>query len=370
MDIDDLIKKANERLKKAKLGVAIERRSESLCLRATLPPRPGAPGGKRQQRVALDRCKATPAGVQYAEKQAKILSGQLLEGTFNWVEWLDSSQPEATETIDELVQRFEADHWNKCERTQRSETTWNTDYHAVFSRLPKNEPVTVDMLVSVILEATKPDSRSRKRFCEKLYKLAEFKGLNGAEVILTYKGTYSAKEVSPRALPSDDDIKSRREQIRSPGWRWVYGILAAYGLRGHEVFRIDISEFPTVWVPDNTKTGERFVFPLYPEWVSQWNLKEIVLPNLQNIDAASNEKLSTKVSGFFYENDLPFTALDLRHCYSRRCFEFGFAPELGAKLMGHSVAVHTETYQAWISQDTYQRIYDDRINRPDRPQAP
>lgn len=90
MSIDELLAKANERLKKSKLRVSIERRNEALCLRATLPPKPGRSGRDSQQRVPLDRCKDTAA--QHAEKQAKILFGQLLEKTSTWEEWLGDSQ--------------------------------------------------------------------------------------------------------------------------------------------------------------------------------------------------------------------------------------------------------------------------------------
>ena len=49
------------------------------------------------------------------------------------------------------------------------------------------------------------------------------------------------------------------EQFVNPGWRWIYGMLATYGLRDHEVFQVDTSrlhEAPhVVEVLDDSKTG-------------------------------------------------------------------------------------------------------------------
>ncbi len=47
--------------------------------------------------------------------------------------------------------------------------------------------------------------------------------------------------------------------------------IACYGLRSHEVFRLDLEDFPVVRVTQG-KTGARFVYPLYPEWAQRWEL--------------------------------------------------------------------------------------------------
>jgi len=41
----------------------------------------------------------------------------------------------------------------------------------------------------------------------------------------------------------------------------------------------------------------------------------------------------------------------LRHAYALRLLSAGVPPELGARLMGHSVQMHTQTYQRWIDAD-------------------
>ena len=62
-------------------------------------------------------------------------------------------------------------------------------------------------------------------------------------------------------------------------------MLAAYGLRPHEIFKLDCSELNSEpgWLrvlPD-TKTAERLVLPLQGRWREQWQLWDVKLPNIQ-----------------------------------------------------------------------------------------
>ena len=38
--------------------------------------------------------------------------------------------------------------------------------------------------------------------------------------------------------------------------------------------------------------------------------------------------------------------------------------------MGHSNRVHLTTYRAWIDEQTYRRVYQAIVSRPDRPLPP
>jgi integrase len=68
------------------------------------------------------------------------------------------------------------------------------------------------------------------------------------EAIKKYKGNYSASRVDPRFLPTDSAIALWRSTISNPAWQWVAGMLAVYGLRNHEVFRLDLKDFPVIRV--------------------------------------------------------------------------------------------------------------------------
>ena len=369
--IDQKIEAANKRLKDGGVGVAIERRGGKLLLRATLPPPPESKKERPyQQRVALG-AKANLAGLDAAVRKAKKLGGQIADrqyGGFDWADWGHEPKIE-TFTISEWVDQFEADYWLRRKRTQQSEETWKSDYQKVFSRLPLGKTLSTVVLLELIA-TVEPDSRSRKRFCTVLAKLAEFAQLPDVELIKDLSGDYSAGKVQPRSLPSDEDITHWRLKIPDPGWRWIYSMIAAYGIRPHEAFHLDLSNFPEIQVPERSKTGDRYVYPLYPEWAESWNLTNCQLPGLHDINSYSNTKLGAKAAGYFYDRDLPFPLYNLRHCFARRCFEFGFTAEMGAKLMGHAVAVHCKTYKAWIDQDVYRRNYELIIKRPDRPMPP
>ncbi|NBD34231.1 MAG: hypothetical protein GVY17_15000 [Cyanobacteria bacterium] len=59
-----------------------------------------------------------------------------------------------------------------------------------------------------------------------------------------YRGNYSTKQVQPRDIPSDELIEQRYEHLTNPRWKWVFGLMACYGLRNHEVFHIDPDSLP------------------------------------------------------------------------------------------------------------------------------
>jgi len=364
MDIDERLALANGRLKAARVGVSIERRGNMLWLRGTLPPKPGSSESKPYRQKHGLGVKANPAGVQHAEKQARLLGAELQIGRFDWGNW-GKGVAIASRTVGDWVKEFEADYWNRRKRTDQSQTTWDTEYAVVLKRLEADQELTSELLLEVIA-ASDPDSRNRKRRVQTLGKLGKFAGL-----VVDFKelsGDYSPKRVLPRSLPLDGVIREVRTEIQNEAWRWVVGVIACYGLRPHEVFHLDLSEFPIVEVLEETKTGRRFTYPLYPEWAEQWALHEIKLPKFEG--TYSNAKLGTKIAKWFYEHQLPFRAYDLRHCYARRCFEFGIPPDLAAGLMGHSVQMHIDIYRAWIDRATYRRAYEALINRSDRPLPP
>ncbi len=378
MDISNRLAQANGRLRTSNIGIAIQQRGNILWLRGTFPPKPNSGKNKpHQQRISLKTkehpqgVKATLPGLQYAEKQARFISVLLDSGQFNWAEW-DVSQAPKPETVSDWVEKFEAEYWKRRSRNQQTETTWKKDYQVVFPKFAQfadDAELSIDLMIE-FASLSEPDTRSRKRVCDILGRLAKFAKLENLDAIKELTGNYSPGTVSPRSLPTDEQIAQWRDRITSPGWQWVYGMCAAYGLRPHEAFHVDMLDFPTARVSDETKTGERFIYPLYPEWAENWNLKEIFLPNLKSIEDSSNAKLGTKVSGFFYDLKIPFPPYNLRHCYARRCFEFGFTPDFGAKLMGHSVTTHCKTYRVWIDEATYLKVYETLINRTGRPSAP
>lgn len=358
MDFSERLNRANGRLKAAKIRVRITAQGQSLYIRGTFPPPPGSPkDAPFQQRIALG-LPANPRGVELAVAKAKEIGIALETDRFDWSVY----RGQKAESVREWVNLFRA-QW------EGGDLTWKTDYQQPFNKLDMDAPLTIELLRQALeaVKNRKPNSRSQLRAYNAYRQLAEFSKLD-FEVLRGLKGSYSATEVDPRTLPTDEAIARWRSQISDPGWRWIFGMIAAYGLRGHEVYKADLVDFPTIRIPPDTKTGARFVFPLFPEWAERWNLGERIWPPLRNIPSYTNGQLGTKTAKFFER--MPCEAYDLRHCFARRCFEFGYSPEFGAKLMGHAPEVHCRTYRRWIDEGVYWRIYQQGLKHGDRPQCP
>jgi integrase len=357
MDFRERLNRCNGRLKAAQIPVRVQQIGDRLYLRGTFPPPPGSTKDRAyQQRIAL-KLPANPRGLTVAELRAKEAGAAVELGTFDWADW----RGEVAETVEDWVKRF-------CTEWEGASITWTTDYKQPFNKLPSDAPLTGELLRQT-LEAVKrdrPNSRAQLRAYNAFRQLATFAGIS-TEPLKGLKGTYSASEVDPRDLPTDEAIAKMRSGIKDDGWRWVFGMLAAYGLRGHEVYKADLVDFPTVRIPTDTKTGARFVWPLYPEWAEKWELGNRSWPPLRNIPSYTNGQLGTKTAKFFERMDCQ--AYDLRHCYARRCFEFGYSPEFGAKMMGHSPDVHCRTYRRWIDEGVYWQVYQRGLNG-DRPPCP
>ncbi len=134
-------------------------------------------------------------------------------------------------------------------------------------------------------------------------RLAEFSGLEAN--FKPFQGTYSATSVEPRDLPSDALIVECWQQIRNPGWRWVFGMLATFGLRDHEPFYLDVDELDKgkhLVAVMKGKTGKRLVWACYPEWVDQFNLRERQLPS---VTGKEHEDFTQRVCKFFGREKFP-----------------------------------------------------------------
>ena len=365
-EIKQLIAKANQRLKIAEIGVRIEQKG-MLTLRATLPPKANSSKtSPHQQRIYLG-IRPNKSGVKRAEKEAKKLGGLLACKEFSWDIYIKQDDPREL-SAGEWVRRFEKFYFQKRKRTHKSEYTWKVDYHNIFKRLDPSKPLTPELILSTCTD-TEPETKQRKRACMALGALAQF-----AEIEINlkpYAGSYTAKSHARRDLPDDTKIATTYYQIKNPSWQWVYGMLAAYGLRNHEVFRLDLKALqsgdPIITVLPNTKTGTRRVWGFFPEWFEEWKLWEVKLPDI-NIDR-SNAAIGRTVTQYFRRN-LPFQPYDLRHCWAIRTLEFGLEITLAAQQMGHSVKVHTDLYHHWISERHHQRAYEILINNPTRPTTP
>lgn len=357
--LDQQLQQVNQRLKLAQLGLHIERRGQRLSLRGTLPPRPGSHRLRPyQQRLSLG-LPATPSGLKAAEREAKIIAAKLLENTFRWQ---DYERVKGLGRLGELSLGEQIAAFETALLTQGeiSRTTWETAYAPYLRQLLKAAAAHPDHslaeLIYGLLQQIPADQRQRQVACTAFQGFCRFLAVELPIPLSQFWGTYSRRSLQPRDLPSDEEILAAYQQIPNPQWRYVYGLMATYGLRNHEVFFCDLSSLVTgdpegmIEVQETTKTGCHQVWPFPPQWVEVFGLRSPQLPRInRDLTQTTLQRIGQRVNQQFRRYGLPFRPYDLRHAWAVRTIHYGLPDTVAARMMGHSVAIHTQTYHRWLT---------------------
>jgi integrase len=355
----------NQRLTDGRVKSKVFQRGGMLYLQATLPPKPGSDRPvPYQQRISLG-VPANQDGFRSAEQEARLLGAELVSNKFDWSKYLKPDRLPETKPIVLWVEEFRVRY---LETNSLKETTWENDWVKIYKRLPQNEPLTKELLLD-FAHRTGRNTRNRKETCKKLQHLANFAGLEVS--LLQLQGNYGPSKVRDRDIPSDEDIALQWTKIPNPAWRWVFGVMAAFGLRDHEVFFCEWTDEGLLVTKG--KTGPRLVFqPLYQEWVDGWNLRTIQRPNVQDVDLVyARNKLGDKIARQFRRYDIPFTPYSLRHAFGiRASVTFELPVTTAAALMGHSPQIHLQRYHKHIQLKSNQAAAKRVMERSDRPKPP
>ncbi|MEL6470297.1 MAG: site-specific integrase [Cyanobacteria bacterium J06623_4] len=364
--LDAALMTVNQRLKAAKLGLKIERRGDTLSLRGTLPPRPDSSKLRAyQQRIPLG-IPATKAGLKQIEKTAKVVAAQLIERTFDWRDYLGpvAGLARAGADLSAQIDAFETYFFQsrvESRRLSSVRTTWEKAYVPYLRKLQaiaaQHPSYSLPEAIYATVQSTRANSRSRQVCCTALDALATFLNVPLPTELKSLWGNYGNSKTQMRQLPTDDEILAAYERIPNPAWQFVFGVMATYGLRNHEVFFCDYAmlasgdEEAAVEVLETTKTGQHDVWPFPLEWVDAFELRDIRLPKI-NTDLATTtlQLIGQRVSKQFSRYDVPFKPYDLRHAWAVRTIGAGLPDTVSARMMGHSVAVHNRTYHRWITR--------------------
>lgn len=334
-----LLAAANERL--SALGVAprLEQRRSGLYLRGTFPARDGS-GRRKQTRIPLG-LKATPASLPEAEAAALRLGRELLVGAFSWAAWAPQREPASSPRTREAAEAtLRAYLEARYDDPARLANAWSATWGYSLRQLPDGPLSEGDLLR--ITEALPAKSRGRKTVGYVLGKLAELWGWDPAPLRAAGRG-YGARSLTPRDIPEDGAVEAAWAAIEVPHWRWTFGAIATWGLRPSEVIDIEIDDADNAVVDQDTKTGARLVWPNPSSWVEKFGLREIVRPPSKRLQTADSLRMYLKRIGIDIQ---PYS---LRHAYAVRTLKAGVPTNIGAKLMGHSPAMHTGVYQRWVS---------------------
>jgi integrase len=328
-------------------------------MRAHLPVK-GGDGKQKARKEIRQGITANQGGLKRLEREANLLGKRMIENTFDWKDYetmRDRTLAREGIKVGALVEQFRIFYLGK--RRIKPET-WANNWAYTLGQLPQDEPLEGVSVLAVVLK-TDEDSRSRELTCQRLQSFCDWAkfpiDLSG------YKGRYSPVE---RAIPTDGQIIEARLKLPvDTGWQWAYGVLAAYGLRPHELFYCKFNTNPDnpyeIRVSDG-KTGARMVLPILPNWAEEWELNQ---PNVPKCDRATGFKaLGQRCAKQFRTHEVGFRPYDLRHAYAiRGSVSKGVPVPAMAKLMGHSPQVHMEIYQKWLGDAATRAAYAERFEK-------
>jgi integrase len=369
-----------------------------------LPCRRGS-GSHPVQRISLG-LPASEGGLLQAQQQLRKLVQQLQQQRFRWSDWSRSSalvrsskpaapskaaQPQSlradrpscavgsmvSEALEAFERRFHAEAPRQHNRAG-TRTTWRSAYLPYLRRLEalaaqRGSGLNGDLLVDV-LESYDGGSRSRQQCGIVLAALARDGGIPLPSDWRQRSAGYGLHRAQFRQLPSDEAILMGVDRIPNPKWRLAYGLMATYGLRNHEVFFCDLSALApggdrVLRVLPTSKTGEHQVWPFQPGWVDQFELTRLAAdggmlpPVCTDLGRTTLQQVGRRVAEQFRRYGLPITPYDLRHAWAVRTIHIGLPDTVAARMMGHSVAIHTRTYHHWITRRDQQQAVDAALSR-------
>jgi integrase len=267
----------------------------------------------------------------------------------------------------------------KRRRRSGSRTTWSAAYLPYLRRLAAQagsghpQPFGAALLEEVV-ESYGLSSRSRQQCAIALAALARHQGLDLPADWSERAAGYGLHAARFRQLPSDAEILTLVDRIPNEGWRLAYGLMATYGLRNHEVFFCDLSALApggdrVIRVLPTSKTGEHQVWPFQPAWVEHFGLERLgrdrhALPPVStDLGRTTLQQVGRRVAEQFRRYELPITPYDLRHAWAVRTIHVGLPDTVAARMMGHSVGIHTRTYHHWITRRDQQQAVDAALQR-------
>ena len=381
MNIIHEISSINEKFSTKGSKLRIEKRGEKLNIRGRLPSKNNE-NISRIQRISLG-LNADLLGLKEAEKKLQLVTLQLELNQFDWKNWTQVSKVEINKIIQndflKKIEEFEKFFFKEIKGeflSSTRKTTWQSSYKPYIKRMisvyANNEELDLNKILIYTLKSYEKGSRSRKQCGTCLNVFASFlKHQLPSNWNLMSQG-YGLKRASFRDLPNDDFIQELWGKIPNKSWKYVFALMATYGLRNHEVFFADLNSLKKggdniIRVLDTTKTGEHQVWPFHPKWVEIFELNNLgednsLLPKINlNLKFTTLQNIGKRVTEQFKRYQLNIKPYDLRHAYAVRTILYDLPDTVAARMMGHSVNLHTQTYHHWITKRDQQKAVNNAI---------
>ena len=380
MNIIHEINIINKRLSAKGSKLKIEKRGSKLNIRGSLPTKENKDILKIQ-RISL-RINADIPGLEEAKKKLQLINLQLELNQFEWSNWISSSDKYNSKTSDSFLKKiseFEEIFFKgtKDEYLKSAKkTTWNSSYKPYIKRMIStyysNKDRELNSIFINTLKTYKEGTRSRKQCGTSLNVFAEFIEHNLPSEWKSLSKGYGLKKASFRNLPDDQLIENLWGNIPNKSWQYVFALMATYGLRNHEVFFCDLHSLndkgdKIIRILPTTKTGEHQVWPFHPKWVEKFGLSALgddpnLLPRInKNLRETTLQNIGKRITDQFNRYKLNIRPYDLRHAWAVRTIFYDLPDTVAARMMGHSVSLHTQTYHHWITKRDQQKAVNNAL---------
>ena len=380
MNVIQEINNVNDKFATQGSKLRIEKRGEKLNIRGSLPSKENKNNFKIQ-RISLG-LKADISGLEEAKKKLQLINLQLELNQFDWINWKVKPNNKEIKNDFEFSNRlnqFEEFFFKESKSEYLSstrKTTWRSSYKPYLKRAlniyNEHDCEDLEKIFQKTLDSYKEGSRSRKQCATSLGVLAKYLEIKLPEDWKLSSKGYGLNKAGFRDLPTDEVIEKIWGAIPNKSWKFVFGLMATYGLRNHEVFFCDLSSLKSVGdkiirVLPTTKTGEHQVWPFHPEWVEKFELSKLgenpeLLPNINNdLKITTLQKIGKKITDQFKRYSLQIKPYDLRHAWAVRTIFYDLPDTVAARMMGHSVSLHTQTYHHWITKRDQQQAVNNAL---------
>ena len=385
MNVIQEINNVNDKFATKGSKLKIEKRGEKLNIRGSLPSK-GDKKNFKVQRISLGLT-ADISGLEEAKKKLQLINLQLELNQFEWINWISNSKKkdikdefEFSTKINQFEEFFFKENKNEYLTSSRK-TTWRSSYKPYLKRMlniyDSFNDADLENIFLKTLETYKEGSRSRKQCATSLSVLARFLEIKLPEDWKLNAKGYGLNKASFRNLPTDHTIEKLWATIPNRSWRFVFGLMATYGLRNHEVFFCDLSSLTEfgdkiIRVLPTTKTGEHQVWPFHPEWIEKFELSKLgnepeLLPNInRDLKLTTLQNIGKKITDQFKRYSLQIKPYDLRHAWAVRTIFYDLPDTVAARMMGHSVSLHTQTYHHWITKRDQQQAVNNALSKFNR----
>ena len=358
----------------------IEKRGGKLNIRGSLPSKENK-NIQKVQRISLG-IDADTDGLEEAKKKLQLINLQLELNQFKWRDWITSSIQEGNKTYEFFIKEI-SEFEKKFFKEQRNEhlnsarkSTWNSSYKPYIKRMiniyKKNDNKDINHIFLSTLKSYQEGSRSRKQCGTSLNVFADFLKLSLPSEWKSLSRGYGIKKASYRDLPDDNLIEELWRNIPNKSWQYVFGLMATYGLRNHEVFFCDLSALKNngdkiLRVLPTTKTGEHQVWPFHPKWVDLFQLSSLgndpsLLPKInRDLGHTTLQNIGKRITDQFKRYCIKIKPYDLRHAWAVRTIFYDLPDTVAARMMGHSVSLHNQTYHHWITKRDQQKAVNNAL---------